>query len=517
MPAHNAVDKAKTVADPNAEYESMHPIWTRCRAICSGEEAVKTYDNAIDLVHYRNFLIPFSPSMTLAQFKFYKAEAEFPGITAEFSKMIVGGLLRKKPSLAFPNKQINEETKDWLLNSFGQDGSSLTVTLSKFLDEEIVTSRAWIFIDHPKVSNYDNLTREQRKKLHPYPVLWKAEDIINWKTAKTEEGVLILSQVVVKRYEEDFSENEFHPDLLETIYVYDLDKEGYYRIRKYKKSVPAREVKVISGEKKHNFNNEIYELIETLPPVLVNGEKLKRLPIYPLNGSIETTQPILSTIVDKEISLYNKISRRNHLLYGAATYTPVVISDMTDEQFKEVVESGLGSWLHLPEASSVEVLATPTDALQDMDRAIAASIEELAKLGIRMLSPETAQSGIALEIRNAAQTAKLGSLNAKISSTMEKIIRFMIFWDSGIELSDADIDFSLSDDFNPVPLGADWLRLATEWYESGLIPRSAWLFLLKQNDILDSDYNDEAGKTEIKEDDFVSQEEDEETFDKKLK
>ena len=70
-------------------------------------------------------------------------------------------------------------------------------------------------------------------------------------------------------------------------------------------------------------------------------------------------------------------------------------------------------------------------------------------------------------------------------------------------IAPADIEFSLSADFNPTPLGADWLRLATEWYQQGLIPRSIWLQILKQNDIVPPDYNDEDGKEEISQDETV--------------
>lgn len=197
------------------------------------------------------------------------------------------------------------------------------------------------------------------------------------------------------------------------------------------------------------------------------------------------------------------MSRRNHLLYGAATYTPIIMSDMSDEDFEAIVEQGLGTWIRLRAEDKAEVLQTPTEALQDMDRAIAAAYEEMAKMGIRMLSPETAQSGVALDIRNASQTARLGTLNSKISSIMRKIICFMVNWRYDLQIADSDVEFSLSDDFNPTPLGADWLRLATEWYQQGLIPRSIWLLMLKQNDMLDSDYNDEDGQKEINADKIV--------------
>jgi len=173
---------------------------------------------------------------------------------------------------------------------------------------------------------------------------------------------------------------------------------------------------------------------------------------------------------------------------------------MDDEEFAAVVEAGLGSWLKLPSGSTATVLETPTAALSDMDTAIAAGIEEMAKLGIRMLTPETEQSGVALELRNASQTAQLGALNNKVSHTMKQVIAFMINWRYGYDLKAADIKFALSTDFQPLPLGEGWLRLATEWLQQGLISRSTWLALLKHNDIIAPDYNDDEGKMEIEED-----------------
>jgi hypothetical protein len=111
-----ATSTAKTVADPCAGYESLLPIWKRARAICSGEKYVKAYDGYLDVNSFTNILIPFSPSMTPQQYNFYKAEAEFPGITSEFGKLLSGGLLRKAPIVKFGDKSP-EEWKDWILNS----------------------------------------------------------------------------------------------------------------------------------------------------------------------------------------------------------------------------------------------------------------------------------------------------------------------------------------------------------------------------------------------------------------
>ena len=497
MAVVNAAQAAiKTVADPNAAYESLVPLWNKCRAVCSGERFVKDLDSAVGV---GNMLIPFSPSMSQAQYNFYKSEAELPGIVSQFARMLVGGLLRKQPTLSLPDG-FPEEGYDWIMNEFGQDGSSLSSVLDVALWEEMQTSRAWIFVDYPAVDGEQ--LPEDRKKTKPYPVIQNADTIINWQVDKNSTGGSVLTKVLVKGAVERYEKNEFHPTFHDCVYVHELDENGLYRVRVYERESPVTEVTIISGQRVENTKSQQleYKLVAIRDNILVNGERINFIPAWPLNGRIEASEPMLMPVIDKELTLYNKLSRRNHLLYGASTYTPVISGDMTDEQFDDIVDAGLGSWLRLPQGCTATVLETPTAALADMDRAIAASIEEMAKMGIRMLSPESAQSGIALQIRNAAQTAQLGTLNTKVSNTLRQVILFMLNWHYDADLELKDISFEMSSDFSPMQAGPDWLRLATEWYQASLIPRSVWLILLKQNDILPPDYNDEAGRQEITED-----------------
>jgi hypothetical protein len=491
-----AQDVVKTVADPNTAYESIEAVWKKHRAICNGERFVKEYDSTLK-PDFSNLLIPFSPSMTLLQYNFYKAEAELPGITSQFAKTLIGGLLRKQPVLKLP-ESVPTEASHWITQQFGKDDSALAAFIDSALWEEIQTSRAWVFVDYPKIENPEAMTKEDLANYKPFPILYKAESVINWRTRTDNLGKTILDRVIIRGTKENFEVNEFHPTYRDAVWVHELDEKGHYKIRVFERFEEITSVEFSSGEQKQNNTKVILEETESYD-IMVNGEPLKFIPAWPLNGSIEIVQPILTAIIDKEIALYNKISRRNHLLYGAATYTPYIASDMATEDFEQIVSAGLGSWIHLRQGDTMGVLDTPTAALADMDTAISAAIEEMAKLGIRMLTPETDQSGVALQIRNASQTAQLGSLNHKVSNTFRQVIAFMIEWRYGIEISPSEVGFTMSSDFSPLPLGDAWLRLATEWYQEGLIPRSAWLALLKHNDMLEADYDDDEGQMEITE------------------
>jgi hypothetical protein len=487
----------KGVGDPCASYDSMKETWKKIRAACDGHDAVIAYDmnKGLDTLNFSNLLIPFSPSMDITQYKFLLSEAEWPGVTSVYLRVLLGGLLRKLPKLELPESfQNKEEATNWIQHMFGEDGCSLAAFLDSAVFEELQTARAWVHVDHKVVEEEDEEALLEGSR--PFARFYKAEDIINWKITDNK-----LSRVVIRAIEEVEVEGEFHPRLRQVVYVHEV-ANGKYQVRKFEKRADESEVQVVAGQRQAKTQTEHFAEGETRV-VLINGEPIDFLPLWPLNGSARISQPPLTAFVNKEISLYNKTARRNHLMYTAATYTPVICSDMTDEEFQHIVDGGLGTWIHLQKGDTAAVLQTPTEALEDMEKAIAQAYDELARLGVRMLAPEAAQSGVALELRNAAQSAQLGTLNTKISSTLRAIIAFMLNWRYEAELSASDIDFSLSEDFNPVPLGADWLRLVTEWYEKGFLPRSSWLQIMKLNDILPPDYDDLEGVEEINKDELV--------------
>jgi|GEM_PF-2081821 len=511
MSITSAGQRQRSVADPSSVYESMKPLWSKARAIIGGERFTKEYDGYLDTVNFSNLLLPFSPSMTAAQYAFYRSEAELPGIVSQYVKILIGGLLRKQPQLTLP-KDAPEEAYDWIMSAFSQSGAPLVGFLDDCLREELQTSRAWIYVDYPVIASPENLSRDEQLAIKPYPVLWNAESIINWKqSTDTLTGKQSLNQIIIRGYDTSYDYNEFHPVFLDTVRVHEI-VNGYYQIRKFQRQAEDSQIMIVQGKLQQDYKQSVggtdpklseYELVETNTNILMHGERLTFIPAWPLNGSVSIVEPMLMTLINKEIALYNKISRRNHLLYGAATYTPVIASDMSDDDFDRIVSTGLGSWIRLRQGDSATVLETPTGALTDLDRSIVSALDEMAKIGVRMLAPDDSQSGVALDIRNAGQTAQLGTLNTKAGNQFASIIAFMINWRYGTQLKSTDIGFELSADFNPTPMGSDYLRMFTEFYEKGFVPRDEWLNMLKQNDLLSPDYDDVAGQASIVKDELI--------------
>jgi hypothetical protein len=500
--------RAKSVGDPCPQYESLKVFYERSRAIIGGQDTAKAYDDVLDTGGFQNLLLPFSPKMSWDQYCFYKSEAELPGLCSQYSRTLVGGLLRKQPELGLP-EGVPEDAQDWLTSDFTGDGRGLVGFLDQALTEEITTTRAWVAVSFPFVPDSVELTPSEQKALKPFPILFPAESIINWTEAvhpiTRRKG---LTRVIIRQTVEVADpDNEFHSQIKDVCMVHEINSLGQYQIRTFHiDEEESDDTQVIAGEFRQDYkvgSETAWELVSRSVP-LSNGEPLDYIPLFPLNGSVEAQEPMLMPLINREISLYNKVSRRNHLLYGASTYTPVVSSDMTDDEFRELVDAGLGSWLKVREGEKIDTLKTPTEALKDMDRAIDQGTLEMGRMGIRMMTPDVRdQSGVALEIRNAGQTAQLGTLNVKVSNVMSRIVATMLNWRYGTDYDATEIKFELSADFNPAPLGADWLRLVTEWYSEGKLPRSEWLSIMKANDIISPGYDDDAAKQEIMSDELI--------------
>ena len=496
-----SVNTNKGPGVPTDEYLSQVSEWKRNRAVIQGPSYTKDFDTSPS---HDNLLLPFNPTMTQEQYDFYKAEAEVPGVSSEFCKMIIGGLLRKQPLLELP-EDAPEGAKTWILDDIGSDKSNLITLMSTALWEELQTSRAWFQIDYPVV-DLDSLTPQQRREVKPYPILHNAENIINWSTSTDIKGIVKLDMLITRYFTtENDPDQPFHPKYIDTVQVHKLDEQGLYVIDTY--SINTSDTpSFIDGGIDYKFNqmSNNWELTDTNNNLYINGARMDFIPFFPLNGSIDTLDPIMTQVVNREVALYNKISRRNHLLYLSATYTPVVKSDsLTESEKDQLAKQGLGTWMFVNKDDTVETLSTPTDALKDMEEAIKNGYDELTRIGIKMLSLEpnnSDTSGVALGIRNAAQNAAISTLNAKVSEAMKKVIKTLINWRYDVQMTEADIRFNLSGEFTASPRGPEWMRLVTEWYQNGLIPRSTWLEIIKNNDALPSDYDDSKGEDEISND-----------------
>ena len=490
----------KTVATPNEEHAAMRFIWERLRAIVAGEAAVKNYDyylrrfGTVVSSSYRenlgapynqsgftsqrqlqqqfrgygqNLLIPFSPNMSVDRYDFYRSEARFLGFTGDFVKSSIGAMLRKEPELEFPDG-VPEGALDWIRNEFTSDKKPLISFLDDAIFDHIVTGNTWIWVDYWEEEIDGELVGR------PIPTFLMGESVINWRVGDHPiSGKEQLLMLVVKTSESSLGENEFHDDYKDVVRVHDIDEKGHYRLRRFEQT-----------------DSGAWEptLLET--PNFA-GKPLMMIPVFPLSGSAGLSTPFIQNFADAEVGHYNANSRRNHLLYGSASYTPVVSADLTEEDTKAIEDAGIGGIWFLPKEASATALSTPTDALKDLEKAIETEKDNMAKLGSRALAREvgTRESGTALDIRNSTASATLASASRRLASNIRQVITFMVNWQYKLEIDDNDVKFTLSTNFVRNSAGEGAVMTAFEFWKAGIISKETLTRVAADNDFLPADFD----------------------------
>ena len=482
----------------HARYDELLPIWDKMDAVLSGEAAAKDYDKRLRRDN-SNLLVPFAVSMEDDQWKLYLHEAELPGIAEQFARTVRGGMLRK-PVVIEPPDDAPGTLESWLRTRPGAGGEDLLAFLTAALWEELKTSRAWIRVNHPGMSGTEE---PDGGPPAPYMELVKAREVIDWHTGMhPTTGQNALLSATVAKVVRLANDKDGNPQHVERVWVHDLDDEGYYRVRIYEKR-RSRTIDAMDPNRNRR-NSFVYQILdfgsfnqvdEQTNITDADGARLREIPLFPLNGLYDPLQPVFETFCNREIHLYNKQSRKNHLLYGTATHTLVVRTNDKDVA-AELANLALGAYIRVDEEGAVDWLQLDPTALDAWDAEIQSVIGQLAKMGVRMLAKEMDESGVAIELRNAGQTSQLAALSRAISQMLQRIFTFMAAWRYGSEVG--PVKASLSPDLTSSGLGADEMRLVTEWYMGAAVKRETWISMAKANDFLPADYDDSDAAEKIR-------------------
>ena len=477
-------------------YLELLPVWDRIDAVLGGEAAAKAYDKTLRHDH-SSLLVPFSTKMKQDQWDFYLHEAELPGIAEQFARTVRGGMLRK-PVVIEPPDGAPDTLEPWLRNRPGAGGEDLLAFLHAALWEEVKTSRAWLYVNHPGKGT----DSEDGGPAAPYMELVKAREVVDWNSGMhPETGQNALLSVTVSKVVRLTNDASGNPQHAERVWVHELDPDGYYQVTQYEKRIVGGMSMLDVARKVIDFGRFNVVAVET-DLTDADGTRLREIPLFPLNGLYDPLQPVFETFCNREIHLYNKQSRKNHLLYGTATFTPVLKSDGNDSKGADSIrKSGLGALIELGVNDDLDVLQLDPAALEAWAAEIEAVIVQLAKMGVRMLAKEMDESGVAIELRNAGQTSQLAALSRAISQTLQRVFTFMARWRYGSGVG--PVKASLSPDLTSSGLGGDEMRLVTEWYMAGILPRSTWVSMAKANDFLPADYDDSDAADKIAADKIV--------------
>ena len=449
------------------EYLDFAPSWQLMRDAVAGEDDVKNKGEQYLPMKSGTAAIEDS-GLRSKVYNLYKIRAGFPEITAPTIRGAVGVMLARNAKIELP------ESMEHLRERATLDGLTLDALHRRIATEVMTTGRYGLL---PSVD----------KNGIPYLSGYAAESVINWDTAVGVPDFVMLDETAVERNQQT-GEWETVDRLRECVIA-----DGQYRSFVYTK--PDKDwVREMDSEARTARGQPI----DFLPFVFIGSLDLTPEPDdVPMYG-----------LAKLAVRIYRMDADYSFSLHMTSEPTPVAIG-FDDPQ--AAVKNGyapktLGSsviWI-LPEGGDAKYLEFSGQGLEKQAEAIKASFEQAEKFGAQVLqSAASNESGEALKMRAASQTATLTSIAQTTAAGLEKALRNLAVWmgeDPELVTVTPNLDF-----FGRSMSAQDITALVSAW-QQGAISHPALFKKLQQGGVLDEDAqyaDEEAAITSATDDDNV--------------
>nr|DAP61580.1 MAG TPA: portal [Caudoviricetes sp.] len=429
------------------EYLKNLTKWQLMRDALAGEVAREKY-------------VPKLSDQEAEEYSAYVGRAEFYNATARTQVALTGLLFAKPPKVELPEalKVIGE--------NISLDDDTLEALAKNIADECLSVGRCGVLVDLPSVekSDYSKLEAE-RLNLRAYATLYKAENIINWRTTKIN-GSNVTSLVVLAETYTEPTQDEF-VDKIKTRYrVLDLH-EGYYRQR------------VFSETKVGNF-----EVVSEIYPS-ANGQKLEYLPFTFFNvNDLKTTveKPPLLDLAKVNISHFRSEVDLEHGTHFTALPTPYVTGYQGESSEKLKIGS-TAVWVINDPSAKVGFLEFSGAGLSTLENRIAVKEKRMSILGARLLLDEkkTAEATETLQMRKSGENAVLTNVASTISEGIASFLKDVAFFEN---IASENLIYEINTDYNLTMIEPQLLAQIIAGIQSGDIPNEVLYDALLKGELM---------------------------------
>ena len=393
------------------EYSKNLTKWQLMRDALAGEVAKEKY-------------VPKLSDQEEDEYSAYVGRAEFYNATARTQVALTGLLFAKPPKVELPEalKTIGE--------NISLDDDTLEALAKNIANECLSVGRCGVLVDLPSVEKADYSKLEaERLNLRAYATLYKAENIINWKTTKIN-GSNVTSLVVLAETYAEPTQDEF-VDKIKTRYrVLDLH-EGYYRQRVFSETTAGN-----------------FEAVSEIYPS-ANGQKLEYLPftffnVNDLKTSVE--KPPLLDLAKINISHFRSEVDLEHGTHFTALPTPYVTGYQGESSEKLKIGS-TAVWVINDPSAKVGFLEFSGAGLSTLENRIAVKEKRMSILGARLLLDEkkTAEATETLQMRKSGENAVLTSVASTISEGIVSFLKDIAFFEN---IVGENLIYEINTDYN---------------------------------------------------------------------
>ncbi|WP_169975857.1 DUF4055 domain-containing protein [Campylobacter sp. RM16191] len=436
------------VNNKHPEYLQNTKSWQTMRDVLAGEVAKEAY-------------VPKLSDQTAEEYQAYVGRPEFYNATGRTGNALTGLLFAKPPRAELPTA-FNK-----IIQNVSLDDDTLEALAKNIADECLAVGRCGVLVDLPSVEKAGFTQAEvEEQNIRAYAVLYKAEDIINWKITKVNGSNKTSLVVLAETYDEP-TNDEFEHKIKTRYRVLDLS-EGYYRQRVF-----------METHGKFEVVSEIYPS--------VNGKRLDYLPFTFLNVTDLKTRiekPPLLDLAKVNISHFKSEVDLEHGTHYTALPTPYVTGYQGDggEDSKLKLGSTVVWTVSNPQAK-VGFLEFSGAGLSTLETRIAVKEKRMAILGARLLMDEkkTAEATETLQMRKSGENAVLTSVANTVSAGVVSFLKDIAVFEN---ITADKLIYEVNTDYNLAMVDPQILEKLITGIQSGIIPNKVLYDVLLKGELM---------------------------------
>lgn len=461
-----------SIEEPHPLYQAFLPRWTLCRDAHQGQDVVKAK---------RGTYLPPTKGMSIdgledgrpgkERYDAYLDRAFFPEVFPDTINTLVGIMNRKPSNFQVPTVMEPMLEKATIL------GESMDDVIRKIHDQQLITARVGLHLDVPQ-------DQVQAANMLPLLSMFNAESIRNWDDGDVTDPTRQTLNLVVL----DVSEFERR--------MFDWDLQEKYRV-------------LLLGDLETNESTGIYtnglfternvfNIAEMSAPLL-RGNTLNEIPfvfVGPKDININPDLPPLLGLANRSFAIYRGEADLRQALHIVAEETLVTIGQPLTAD--EKMRVGTGARIAMAEGGDVKYVGPESRALQFQANNLAQDYEEAKALSARLSQGGSqVESGEALRIRVAAQTANLASIARSAAAGLQEILRIGARW---LNLNPDEVVVEPNLDFSDDPLPFQELNeMLTYKQRGGVISHRTMHEVMVKRDIMERSLEEEIEQIEEEE------------------
>ena len=462
-----------SVTTQHADFVAKLSQWQKVRDVCAGQDAVKA-----GKTKYLPRPNPGDSSNEASvRYDNYLLRAVYVNFTGRTLSGLVG-----LAYAAWPDVE-KASALDYLDDNADGAGVSLIGQSQVALAEVLKCGRAGLLVDYPAVDAPVSKAEQSAGKVQATLTLYRAEDVINWRTTKVN-GHSVLSLVVIS-------------EVVEVADGFKTAAVQKYRVLRLGALDDPDPANVYSVEVWHKPDKG-WVIESARVPLNSSGAPWAEIP-FRFVGSVNN-----DTNVDPaplyDMAELNLAHYRNSADYEESVFLigqPQLWMAGLTEHWRDHIEKtgvylGSRSPLLLPESGSAGLLQASPNGL--VGQAMRDKETQLAGLGARLLTPGEA---VKTAEQSRAETKAAHSVLSLACDNVSEAYSRALVWAGEFMGAESEASFAIGTDFAGLTVDATVITAIVQAMQAGKLPDADGWAVLRKLGLIDADKSDEAIREEI--------------------